>query len=112
MHLRWLLFGALFCTVAPLQAQQQPIDSVNVADTTSRHAVRLRDGSTLTGRIIAVSADSVRLRLNSGEVSLARNAIVEVKRLAADRFRNGVYWFENPHATRLLFSSTAFPLEK
>src|SRR5688572_2198559 len=112
MYLRWLLLGAWFCVAAPLQAQQQPIDSVNVADTTNRHAVRLRDGSTLTGRIVAVSADSVRLRLNSGEVSLGRNAIVEVKRLAADRFRNGVYWFENPHATRLLFSSTAFPLEK
>jgi hypothetical protein len=45
-------------------------------------------------------------------MAVARNAVIDVQVLDADRFRNGVYWFENPHATRLLFSSTAFPLEK
>ena len=112
MHWRHLSIGLLFCLVARVEAQQVPIDSVNLADSTSRHAVRLRDGSTLTGRIVSVSADSVRLRLSSGEMSLGRNAIVSVRSLSAERFRNGKYWFENPHATRLLLSSTAIPMEK
>jgi len=105
----------LLVTIAlagPAGAQKVPIDSVNVADTASRHAVRLKDGSTFVGRISGITADSVRLRLEQGEVSFARSAIAEVRQFPSARIRNGSYWFENPHPTRLLFSSTAFPLEK
>jgi len=112
MNYRYLLFCLLVGVTAPAQAQRIPIDSVNLADTASRHMVRLRDGQSMTGRITAITADSVRMRLSSGEVALGRSAIFDVRVLKADRFRNGVYWFENPHPTRLLFSSTAFPLEK
>lgn len=107
---------ALLLLVAPLArpvgAQRVPIDSVDVADTTRRHLVRLRDGTTLLGRITAVATDSIRLRTNAGEMSLGRIAVQTVEIVNARQIRNGEYWFENPHATRLLFSSTAFPLER
>lgn len=103
---------ATMLLAGPALAQRLPIDSVSVADSSLRHSVRLRDGSTLVGRIISVTADSVRLRLDGGELSFARAAIVEVLQYPASRMRNGSYWFENPHATRLLFSATAFPLDK
>jgi hypothetical protein len=97
---------------APLPAQRVSLDSVSVADTSLRHVIRLRDGSTLIGRITAVTNDSVRVRLEQGDVGLARAGIVEVRQVPRSSLRNGEYWFENPHPTRLLFSSTAFPLEK
>src|SRR5687768_1348686 len=108
MH-RWSLIVWLFVSVAaPVQAQRVALDMVSVADTSVRHVVKLRDGSTLVGRITAVSSDSVRLRLNQGEVTLAKTGIAEVRQVPQTALRNGEYWFENPHSTRLLFSSTAF----
>lgn len=112
MHWRALWF-CLVCTLAaPLPAQQVPVDSVNLADSTLLHVVKLRDGSTLAGRITFVGADTIRLRLSQGDVSLARSGIASVRQVPAALMRNGQYWFENPHPTRLLFSSTAIPLER
>jgi len=104
--------AALVLSGPSASAQTIPLDSVNVTDTTFRHSVRLQDGSTLIGRVLALTADSVRVQLSAGTVVMPRTAVAEVRQFAAARMRNGEYWFENPHATRLLFSSTAFPLEK
>lgn len=93
-------------------AQVVPIDSISVGDTAVRHLVRLRDGTSLVGRILGVTADSLRMQLAAGAMVVSRAAVTQVRQFAASRIRNGEYWFENPHATRLLFSSTAFPLEK
>ena len=112
MHCRYLLTFLVVVSASAADAQRTPIDSVRLTDTTVIHVVKLRDGSTVVGRIIALSADSIRLRLSQGEVSLARAGISEVRQVPAALMRNGQYWFENPHSTRLLFSSTAFPLEK
>ena len=114
MHLKSFGFGLLICAIAalPLQGQRVSLDSVSVADTAVRHIVKLRDGSSLMGRILAVTPDSVRLRLAQGEVMVARSGVTQVQQVAPGSIRNGVYWFENPHATRLLLSSTAFPMEK
>ena len=112
MHYRYLLAFLFVAFTSTVEAQRTAIDSVNLVDTTVIHVVKLRDGSTLVGRITAVAADSIRLRLNQGEVTLARSGINEVRQVPAALMRNGQYWFENPHPTRLLFSSTAIPLEK
>ena len=112
MYRRWLLIAFFACLGAPLQAQRVSLDSVTIADTSLRHVIRLRNGSTVIGRITAVTGDSVKVRLEQGELALLRSGIGEVRQVPATAFRNGQYWFENPHPTRLLFSSTAFPLEK
>lgn len=112
MHRCWLLLGLVACLAAPVHAQRVSLDSVSVADTAVRHVVRLLDGSTLIGRITVVTADSIRLRLAQGELTLARSGVRMVRQVPSSALRNGEYWFENPHSTRLLFSSTAFPLEK
>ena len=97
---------------APLPAQRISADSVAVGDSTVRHIVKLRDGSTLIGVITSVTSDSIRLRMTQGEISVGRSAIAELRQVRTANLRNGEYWFENPHSTRLLFSSTAWPLEK
>lgn len=112
MHYRYILTLLLAVFSSTVQAQRISVDSVSLSDTTVLHVVKLRDGSTLAGRITAVTTDSVRIRLNQGDVSLARSGISEVRQVPAALMRNGQYWFENPHPTRLLFSSTAIPLEK
>ena len=110
---RWLLSVSFLAFLgAPLPAQQLALDSVSVADTSLRHVIRLRDGSTLIGRITAVTSDSVRVRLDQGEVGLARIGIAQVRQVPRTSLRNGQYWFENPHSTRLLFSSTAYRWKK
>lgn len=112
MHLKSLWFCLFILVALPVKAQRISLDSVSVADTAVRHIVRLRDGSTLVGRITAIAPDSIRLRLAQGEVTLARSGVDQVRQVPPAAIRNGVYWFENPHSTRLLFSSTAFPMEK
>jgi hypothetical protein len=93
-------------------AQTIPLASAAVSDTTVRHSVRLLDGTTLVGRIVDIGADSVRVQIDGGTVVVARKAVESVQQFPISHLRNGSYWFENPHGTRLLFSSTAFPLEK
>lgn len=105
------MFLTLILPQKPAYAQALPLDSVVAGDTT-RHAIRLRDGSLLVGHIAAITADSVRVELQGGtSLTVARTSIDTVERFSAERMRNGEYWFENPHATRLLFSATAFPLK-
>ncbi|HEX6315174.1 MAG TPA: hypothetical protein VFZ73_09960 [Gemmatimonadaceae bacterium] len=112
MYRGWLVLLLMLGIAPSVQAQRISLDSVSVADTSVRHIIRLRDGSTLVGRITAITGDSVRVRLEQGEVGLARSGIEQVQQVPRTALRNGQYWFENPHSTRLLFSSTAFPLEK
>ena len=59
MHCRYLLAFLCFAFALPLEAQRTPLDSVRLADTTIIHVVKLRDGSTVVGRITAVSSDSI-----------------------------------------------------
>ena len=112
MRFRCLFIGLLLGFAPLLPAQRVSLDSVSVADSSLRHVIRLRDGTTLIGRITAVTTDSIRVQLAQGDVSVARSGVDRVRQVPAGSLRNGQYWFENPHATRLLFSSTAFPLEK
>src|SRR5512143_2464531 len=102
-RLTWLLCLCVLVCPATVAAQRGSLDAVKVGDTTIVHVVRLRDGSTLVGRITAVTADSVRMQLNAGPFSLARRDVSEVREASRARIRNGQYWFENPHSTRLLF---------
>ena len=58
MHCRYLLAFLFITLTSTLEAQRTAIDSVNLTDTTVIHVVKLRDGSTLVGRITAVTTDS------------------------------------------------------
>jgi hypothetical protein len=83
------------------------------ADTGRAAALRLSDGSTLVGRIAAVSADSVTVRTTVGETRVALVAVRRVIELATGAVRSdGSYWFPNPNATRLLFAPTAYNLRQ
>ena len=83
------------------------------ADSTRAAALRLRDGSTLAGRVATVTADSVTVRTHVGETRVALGAVRRVTELSAAAIRpDGRYWFPNPNSTRLLFAPTAYNLRR
>ena len=95
-----------------VRAQRVPLDSVRVNDSTLVYAITLADGAKLVGRIVALSADSVQVRGAAAVTMVARSAVREVRAYPVSAMHNGDLWFENPHATRLLFSPTAIALRK
>lgn len=113
---RFLLGGALVALAmvgaAPLRAQRGTLEGLHLGDSTVIHVLRLRDGSQLVGHVSRVSSDSVTIVLRAGSITVARGDIREVRELPQSQMKNGDLWFSNPHSTRLLFSPTAFPLEK
>jgi hypothetical protein len=106
--------GALVATAGTVAAQQpapKPI-VIRVADSTQVQVLRLRDGSSIVGRVTDVGADTVRFAVNGGTLSLARADIVEVREVAKSALRSGEVWPTNPNATRLLFAPTGRMLAK
>lgn len=113
MRILWLL-AAAFLIAGPqgALAQRVSLDSVLVGDTTVVHTINLRDGTSITGRITSVGPDSVRIQMRAGTVSVARSEVRRVIETSSRQLHNGEVWFENPHASRLIFSPTAMPLRK
>lgn len=104
-------------TAAHAQAESATVarlrDRLRAADSTAVAVVRTRDGATLIGRVVAVTADSVRLRSASGETQLALAAVASLRTAPASAVRrDGSVWFPNPNPTRLLFAPTAFALPR
>ena len=85
---------------------------VRIADSTQVQVVKLRDGSSIVGRVTEVSADTIRFAALVGTLSIARTDILEVREVATSALRRGEVWPANPNATRLLFAPTGRMLEK
>ena len=66
----------------------------------------LRDGSTLIGRVLEVTATTVRFASAVGESAIPRDAIREVRISARSALRDGEVWPEDPSRTRLFFAPT------
>jgi hypothetical protein len=73
---------------------------------------RLRDGTTLLGRISEQTTDSVLITTASGRFTLARSALSELRLQSATEIQNGAYWAPDPHDTRLFFGPTGRTLAK
>jgi hypothetical protein len=98
------LVGCLGLAVALLAAPavvaaQDAAAAVEVSDT--MWVVRLADGTSLVGRVVAVTADRVTFETSGGtRVEVARAQIASLRR-AEGRVVNGAYWFPDPNHTRL-----------
>lgn len=102
--------------IGDLQAQQptgtpKPVQ-IRVADSTQVQVIRLRDGSSIVGRVTEIGADTVRFAATSGTLAIARADIVELREVAKESMRRGEVWPPNPNATRLLFAPTGRMLAK
>jgi hypothetical protein len=100
-----------------LRAQQPPPRSRPVVirvttDSTEVQVIRLRDGSSIVGRVTEASADSVRFVTAVGPLSIPREYVVGLREVERSSVRSGEVWPANPHATRLLFAPTGRMLAK
>lgn len=122
--IRWarrFAVGAVFVlsaatgTSSPAQGQRPATDTIpiRVPDSTQVQVIRLRDGSSIVGRVSEVNADTVRFAASFGTVSIPRASIVEVTMVERATVRaSGEVWPPNPNATRLFFAPTGRMLAK
>lgn len=68
--------------------------------------VTLRDGSTLIGRVLEVTPDTVRFSSAIGETNVPRDVIVGIRVNAVGTEHNGEIWPTDPSRTRLFFAPT------
>lgn len=96
---------ALFAARTPAAAQQD-------TSTTPRekppitHVLKTREGSTLLGRLVADSGDTVRFQTSLGMLAIPKQNVAELKPVKASEVREGQYWFPDPNRTRLFFAPT------
>jgi hypothetical protein len=98
--------ACLICVIGTgrLAAQQRP--DTTARDSLRTHVLRTRDGSTLIGRLISETTDSVRFESNGATFTLARAQIDELRTIEPGQLRRGEYWFPDPNRTRLFFAPT------
>jgi hypothetical protein len=97
---------------AGAQASNDVRSRLTVPDSAHLQIVTLTDGSTIFGRIVTVSADSVAFQTGAGTLQLAVKAIRDIRQIAAEDLHEGQYWFHNPNSTRLFFAPTGQMLKQ
>lgn len=94
---------------ALLWAQTEPEAG---ATPTKEVFIRLKDGSTVRGKLLSSQNKQVRLLTeNLGELVLDMDRIAEINE-ARGFTRNGQYWFNNPFYTNYFISPSAMTLRK
>jgi len=97
---------------AESQASNNVRVRMTVPDSAHIQIVKLKDGSTIFGRILTVSGDTVSFQTQAGDIQLSAGAIREIKEIPAADLRKGEYWFPNPNSTRLFFAPSAQMLKQ
>jgi hypothetical protein len=97
---------------AGAQAASDVRSRMTVPDSTHLQIVTLTDGSTIFGRIVSVSADTVSFQTGAGTMQLSIKAIRDIRQISAEDVREGDYWFPNPNSTRLFFAPTGQQLKQ
>lgn len=78
-----------------------------------RIIIETKDGSVIQGKYMGHTENGIKVQTESaGELTIPNDQITWMKVVEDDRFKDGEYWFENPNATRYLFSPSAFSLKK
>jgi hypothetical protein len=85
---------------------------MTVPDSAHIQILTLADGSTIFGRIVTVTADTVSFQTGAGTMQLSVKAIRDVRQIDAEDLREGEYWFPNPNSTRLFFAPTGQQLKQ
>jgi hypothetical protein len=73
---------------------------------------KLKDGSTLMGKITDVGETTVTFETSAGVMEINIDGIESVEEISQKQIKGGKYWFPNPNTTRLYFSQSARMLPK
>ena len=98
----------------PVERRDDGLDGkLRVPDSTHAQLMKLRDGSTLLGRIVAADGDTVRFRASFATIPVLRSAIADVRLVRQPSVGpGGELWPADPNATRLFFGPTGRTLER
>jgi hypothetical protein len=112
-----VLLGALGAAAHRVGAQQPAtpprLVPIRVStDSTDVQVIRLRDGSSIVGRVIELSGDTVRFASAVGTLTIPRMYVAELREVEKSSVRRGEVWPANPNATRLFFAPTGRMLAK
>lgn len=104
----WSLLLTLFTFLATaIQAQNNGIEDIYVR-------VKMNDGNTFFGKQIALTDTHIIIETESlGKMNLPRENVKIFKVInKPTRSTSGQYWYENPNATRNVFTPTGYSLRK
>lgn len=104
-----------FGTSAETAAAQTPAavrDKLTIPDSAHVQILTLADGSTIFGRIAAVSGDTVTFQSQAGTMQLATAQIRQIREVSTVDMHEGDYWFPNPNSTRLFFAPSGQMLKQ
>ncbi len=101
------LTAALVCffllTVNSVFAQQ---------DTSKTYRIVLKNGTEIFGTVTQMQDSTVSIEAKDvGQVTILKKNIKSMEKISEGDFRDGVYWFPNPNATRYLIGPSAIPLK-
>jgi hypothetical protein len=89
------------------------VDSVLAQNAPPVYRLETTDGNEYVGTITFQTADTVRLKTDKlGVLNFARKDIKSMALVRASQLKAGQYWFDNPQATRYLFSPNGYGLKK
>lgn len=113
---RFVLLSASLCIAASSHtaASQTPAirDKLTVPDSAHVQILTLADGSTVFGRIVVVSPDTLTFQTQAGTMQLATAQIRQIREVPRDDVHQGDYWFPNPNSTRLFFAPSGQMLKQ
>ncbi len=80
---------------------------------TTAYRITTKDGNVYTGTVINREPGKILLKTaNIGEITIVVSDISVIQAIDPNKFRKGGYWFENPQATRYLWTSNGYGLKK
>ncbi len=82
-------------------------------DSTRLVQVETIDGNKYLGYILTEDREAIRLKNEKlGVLTLYRKEIVRITQIEAGQMKEGVYWFDNPQATRHFWAPNGYGLKK
>ena len=107
-----LAFAFVLALTAPSSARAQTDTARARPDTGVTHVLRLRDGSTLMGRLLARDSTTLQFATSGGVLSIPATSVLDIRTVGAHDMHAGEYWFPDANRTRLFFAPTGRMLEK
>jgi hypothetical protein len=107
-----LTFAVVFALAASRPAAAQRDTTAGQSADVATHVLRLRDGSTLVGRLLARDENAVQFSTHGVVLTIPASTVIEVRTIKGPELHEGEYWFPDANSTRLFFAPTGRMLEK
>jgi hypothetical protein len=106
-----LLFTILVFATSNVFGQKtnisEPVDSTKI------YKIKLKDGIIFIGNILQQDSVNIVLRTSSiPKIEIPVSKIKSIDKVDKSNFKDGSYWYPNPHATRYFYGPSAIGLKK